>query len=243
MIAIIFAWIRFDRTTTKKRNLYMLRKICFGGLWVGFIVYAFVFAPPDQPDTITLIINLSTGNWQKINPAIVSLFNLMGIWPMIYTCMLLIDGRDQKIPAWPFALGSWALGAFALLPYLALRQQNSIFSGKKNILIKLLDSRLTGLVLTIATLFLLGSGLINGNWPDFLQQWQTSRFIHVMSWDFCLLSLLFPALLGDDLARRGIANPIIFWAVALVPLLGPLVYMACRPAWPGSAPDAEMASD
>jgi hypothetical protein len=29
----------------------MLRKIAFGLLWLGFITYAFVFAPPDQPDT------------------------------------------------------------------------------------------------------------------------------------------------------------------------------------------------
>ena len=207
----------------------MLRKIGFGLLWVGFVVYAFGFAPPDQPETFTLITNLSTGNWQDINPAIVSLFNLMGIWPMVYTCMLLIDGRGQKIAAWPFALGSWALGAFALLPYFALRQNNSVFSGNKNLAIALLDSRLTGFLLTIATLFLLGWGLINGNWPDFIEQWKTSRFIHVMSLDFCLLGLIFPALLGDDLARRGIRNSFIFWAVALIPLLGPVIYLACRP--------------
>jgi hypothetical protein len=207
----------------------MWQKIGFGLLWIGFVLYAFIFAPPDQPDTITLITNLSTGNWQDINPLIISLFNLMGIWPMVYTCMLLIDGRGQKIPAWPFALGSWALGAFALLPYFALRQPNDIFTGEKNLLILILDSRLIGVGLTIASIFLVATGLINGNWSDFIQQWQTSRFIHVMSLDFCLLSLIFPALLGDDLARRGITNPVIFWAVSLVPLFGPVVYLACRP--------------
>lgn len=227
-----FCLIQFER------NLSMRRKIGFGLLWVGFIVYGFVFAPPDRPDTIALIINLSTGNWTEIDPPIVSLFNLMGIWPMIYTCMLSIDGRGQKIPAWPFALGSWALGAFALLPYFALRQENPTFPGEKNLLIKLLDSRLTGVMLTIATIFLLGSGLINGNWSDFIQQWQTSRFIHIMGLDFCLLCLLFPGLLGDDLARRGIKNPVIFYLVAIVPLLGPVVYLACRPPLPVS--DAEI---
>ncbi len=207
----------------------MLTKIGFGLLWLGFVAYAFIFAPPDQPDTIALITNLSTGNWENINPLIISLFNLMGIWPMVYTCMILIDGRGQKIPAWPFALGSWALGAFALLPYFALRQPNPRFSGEKNMLIKILDARLTGVVLTLATIVLCVSGLINGNWPDFIQQWQTSRFIHVMSLDFCVLSLIFPALLKDDLARRGIDNPVIFWLVALIPLFGPVVYLACRP--------------
>jgi hypothetical protein len=215
----------------------MLSKIGFGLLWVGFVAYAFIFAPPDQPDTIALITNLSTGNWEEINPLIISLFNLMGIWPMVYTCIFLIDGRGQKIPAWPFALGSWALGAFALLPYFALRQPNPRFSGQKNLLINILDARLTGVALTIGTIVLFTSGLINGNWPDFIQQWQTSRFIHVMSLDFCVLSLIFPALLGDDLARRGINNRVIFWLVALIPLLGPVVYLACRP--PLQIADAE----
>lgn len=216
----------------------MLSKIGFGILWLGFVAYAFIFAPPDQPDTLALITNLSTGNWEGINPLIISLFNLMGIWPMIYTCMILIDGRGQKIPAWPFALGAWALGAFALLPYLALRQPNPRFSGPKNIFINILDARLTGVVLTIGAIVLCASGLINGNWPDFIQQWQTSRFIHVMSLDFCLLSLIFPALLADDLARRGINNPVIFWLVALVPLFGPVIYLACRPPLQISEPEA-----
>ncbi len=215
----------------------MLSKIGFGLLWLGFVAYAFIFAPPDQPDTIALITNLSTGNWENINPLIISLFNLMGIWPMVYTCMILIDGRGQKIPAWPFALGSWALGAFALLPYFALRQPNPRFSGEKNMLINILDARLTGVVLTLGAIVLCVSGLINGNWPDFIQQWQTSRFIHVMSLDFCVLSLIFPALLKDDLARRGIDNPVIFWLVALIPLFGPVVYLACRP--PLQIDDAE----
>nr|CAD5979289.1 hypothetical protein NO713_04505 [Planktothrix pseudagardhii] len=49
-----------------------------------------------------------------------------------------------------------------------------------------------------------------------------------MSLDFCLLSLLFPALLGDDMARRGMKNSAIFWGVSLVPLFGPLFYLITR---------------
>ncbi|WP_353735256.1 hypothetical protein [Okeania sp. SIO2C2] len=53
-------------------------------LWIGFSTYAFLLAPPDQPDTLELIQKLSTGQWENINPLIVSLFNIMGIWPLIY---------------------------------------------------------------------------------------------------------------------------------------------------------------
>ncbi|MBF2017100.1 MAG: DUF2834 domain-containing protein [Rivularia sp. T60_A2020_040] len=209
-----------------------MRKIIFGLLWVGFAIYAFVFAPPEQPDTFELIKNLSTGQWEGINPIIISLFNLMGVFPLIYSCMVFIDGQGQKIPAWLFATFSFGVGAFALLPYLTLRSPNPNFVGKKNAFIKLLDSRITGIVLSIAAIILVFYGLQAGNWSDFFQQWQTNRFIHVMSLDFCLLCLLFPALLGDDMAKRGMKNSALFWLVTLVPLFGPLVYLSVRKPLP-----------
>ncbi|MDV2992414.1 MAG: hypothetical protein N4J56_002068 [Chroococcidiopsis sp. SAG 2025] len=210
----------------------MSRRIGFWLLWLGFMTYAFAFAPPNQPDTLELITNLSTGKWAGINPLVISLFNLMGVFPLIYSCLLFIDGRGQKIPAWIFATISMGVGAFALLPYLALRQPNPTFPGQKNLFLKLLDARLTGVVLSIVAIALVAYGLGKGDWTDFFQQWQTSRFIHVMSLDFCLLCVLFPALLRDDMARRGMNNSVIFWLTALIPLFGSLVYLCVRPPLP-----------
>lgn len=210
----------------------MVRKIAFGVLWLGFTTYAFFLAPPEQPGTFELIKNLSTVQWQGVNPLVIALFNLMGIWPLIYSAIVFIDGRGQKIPAWLFATASFGVGAFALLPYLALREANNKFVGKKNALLKLLDSRVTGVVLTVATVILVAYGFTGGDWDNFVQQWQTNRFINVMSLDFCLLCLLFPALLGDDMARRGWKNPQIFWLTALIPLFGPLIYLCVRPPLP-----------
>lgn len=215
----------------------MLRKISFWLLWVGFISYAFLLAPPNQPDTLKLITDLSTGQWEGINPLIIMLFNLMGVWPMIYACLLLIDGKGQKIRAWPFVIVSFAVGAFAILPYLALRQPNRHFTSEKDTLLKFLDSRWTGLILTLATVILLIFGFLNGSWTEFIQQWQTNKFIHVMSLDFCLLCLLFPTILGDDLARRGLKNPLI-WGVTLIPLLGASVYLCLRPPLQYFTPDS-----
>ena len=206
----------------------MLRKITFGLLWLGFISYAFFLAPPEQPDTFELIKNLSTGNWQGINPLIISLFNIMGIWPFIYSAVVFFDGRGQRISAWPFALGAFALGAFSLLPYLALREPNQKFVGEKNLFLKILDSRILGILLTTGTALLLASGL-QGDWSDFVHQWQNSRFIHVMSLDFVILSLLFPTLLGDDMARRGWKDNQLFWLFAM-PLFGALIYLCVRPS-------------
>ena len=211
----------------------MFRKIGFGLLWIAFITYAFVFAPPDSPEkTITLITNLFTGKIADINPLIVALSNMMGVWPLIYSCVLFADGRGQKIPAWLFATLSFGVGAFALLPYLALREPNPEFPGHKNIFLKILDSRFTAIVLTLGAAALVSFGLTKGDWSDFIGQWQTSRFIHVMSLDFCMLCLLFPALLADDMARRGMQNVPAFWAVTLVPLFGPLAYLCTRKPLP-----------
>lgn len=210
----------------------MVKTIGFLGLWLGFGLYAFFLAPPDSPDTVDLIRRLSTGDWEGINPAIAALFNLMGIWPMVYACVALIDGHQQRLPAWPFVLGSFGLGAFVMLPYLALRQPQPTFTGPKTRLLKLVDARWLGWLLFLASVGLIGYGLVAGDWQAFIEQWQTSRFIHVMSLDFCLLWLVFPALLRDDMARRDWTGAGRFWPIALVPLLGAAIYLALRPPLP-----------
>jgi hypothetical protein len=215
----------------------MAKRILFALLWIGFVTYAFVFAPPDDPNTLELITNLSTGKWQGINPLVVALFNLMGIWPLIYSAVVFIDGRTQKIPAWIFATISFAVGAFAILPYLALRQPNKEFIGKKGIFLKILDSRLTGISLTIGAAILVAYGLQGADWGDFARQWQTSRFINVMSLDFCMLSLLFPTLLEDDMARRSFHNSTLFWITALIPLFGASIYLCVRPPITENSPE------
>jgi hypothetical protein len=207
----------------------MIRKIGFATIWVGLAIYAFFLAPPNQPDTFELIKNLSIGEINGINPLIVALFYIMGVWPMIYSCLLFFDGKAQKIPAFPFAALSFGVGAFALLPYLALRESSTTFPGQKNAFLKLLDSRWIGITLMIAAVLIVSYGFSNGDWGDYIYQWRTSRFIHVMSLDFCLLCLLFPALVRDDMARRGLDSSSLYWVTALIPLFGPLIYLCVRP--------------
>jgi len=219
-----------------------MRRIGFASLWLGFLAYAFLAAPPDSPETWTTIVRLSSGDWAGINPLIVALFNLMGLWPLIYAGFLYSDGRGQRVRAFPFAIASFAVGAFALLPYLALRQPNPRFTGPQDRWLRLHNSRWLGVGLSLGAIALLAYGLGQGDWADFAQQWQTSRFIHVMSLDFLLLCALVPALLGDDAARRGGLPPALLRAIALVPLLGPLAYLCLRPPLVADSP-ASLASD
>jgi hypothetical protein len=209
------------------------RRIGFGLLWLGFSLYAFLGSPPDNPDTFELIKRLSSMDIAGVNPLIVYLFNIMGVLPLLYSAVLYADGRGQKIPAWPFAVGSFFLGAFALLPYFILRQPNPRFIGPKNWWIKIWDARITGILIAVAAITLLYLGLSQGDWSDFVQQWHTDRFIHVMSLDFCMLSLVFPGLIKDDMARRGMDDRD-WWRFAL-PLWGALAYLIVRPRIVASA--------
>ncbi|MBV5261096.1 DUF2834 domain-containing protein [Synechococcus moorigangaii CMS01] len=207
----------------------MARLIFLGSLWLAFVAYAFLGAPPSQPETLDLIIDLSRGQWDGINPLIVALFNVMGVLPLMYGALLFLDGRGQSLPAWIFAIGSFFLGAFALLPYLALRQENPTFSGSKNGWLRWQDSRLLGLLCFVVLVGLLGYGIVAGDWADYQGRFLGDRFIQVMSLDFCLLSLLFPTLLKDDLARRGLGDRRwLFWAIALTPPIGTAIYLTLR---------------
>jgi hypothetical protein len=217
-------------------------QLIFGTLWLGFTSYAFWLAPPDRSDTLQLIINLSTGKWEGINPLVIALFNLMGILPMVYACLMLIDGKTQKLAAGLFSAASFGVGAFAILPYLALRVPNADTNRdrangsqiERSGIIKLVDSRWLAIGLTISTIVLIVYGISQGDFADFAQQWQTNRFIHVMSLDFCLLTLLLPVLIPDDLARRHSDNPKLVTAVSLIPLFGGLYYLCTRPHLPES---------
>ncbi|MBD2000715.1 hypothetical protein H6G00_29605 [Leptolyngbya sp. FACHB-541] len=210
----------------------MGRKLLLWLIWLSFIVYVLVFAPPLQSDTFQPIQTLLAGQIPTINPVIVSLFSLIGIWLLIYSCLVFADGRVQNLLAWVFMLASVGTGVIALIPYLALREPNQSFSGEKDAWLKLLDAKSTGIILLFSTLVLLIYALVFGDWSAFVQEFLTNRFIHGMSLAFCLLCLLFPypTLLSDDMARHGLTSDSqLFWFVALVPLFGPLAYLCLRP--------------
>lgn len=179
----------------------MPRKLGLWLVWVGFISYVLLFAPPLQSGTFQPIQTLLSGQIPWINPVLLSLFSLVGIWILIYSGLIFADGRMQRLPAWLFVLASLGTGILALIPYLALREPNQHFTGQKDPWLAVLDSRSTGVILTISTGILLGFAVVFGDWVGYLQEFLTNRFVHGMSIAFCLFGVLFPypTLLGDDM--------------------------------------------
>lgn len=212
----------------------MSRRVILFLIWLIFVFYTIWLAPLDQPDTWPLVQKLLTLQWHKLNAIIPVIFSLMGVWPMIFACLMFFDGRMQKFRAWPYFLGSNGTGVLCLLPYLFLRERNQQFSGQKDKLLRILDSRSTGFALLFSTIGLFAYAIIAGDWADYFHQLQTRHFVHLISIDFCLMCVVFPltSLFDDDMARRGIKDSQLFWTVALIPLFGPLIYLCLRPPLP-----------
>ncbi|MBE9202347.1 hypothetical protein IQ218_01225 [Synechocystis salina LEGE 06099] len=212
----------------------VLNRLVLAGLWLALVVFAFGFAPPSDPQTLALIKALSLGQWQNINPVIIALFNLMGIWPMAYAGMLIGDRQGRKFPAWPFVVGSFFLGAFALLPYLVFwppttQTDSPASNSEPSKVTKFWRSPWLGRILFLLAIACVGGAVLLGNWGDYWQQLQTNQFIAVMSSDFLCLTLAFPLLLAQYPYRGQGTRSLPITMMAMVPLFGALAYLSIRP--------------
>lgn len=209
----------------------MVRNVILGAIWLSFVGYNLWLAPLARPYTWEVGRKLVTFQLSEVNSYLVAIFWLMGVWPMIYACLMFLDGRMQKVPAWFFFIGANFLGILWLMPYFLLRQRNQDVPKEKDKWLTLLDQRKTGMFLLSITVILVSYAVITGDWQDFTDLFQHRAFVHLITLDFLLMAITFPitALLRDDLARHGLHQPWIFWSIALTPLLGPLLYLCFRP--------------
>ena len=209
----------------------MLRKTVLGFIWITFVSYTLWLAPLDHPDTWEFGRKLVTLHWGEINAYLFSIFWLMGVYPMIYACLMFVDGRMQPFRVWPYFVGANFTGVLCLLPYLLVRRRNASFWGRKDQWLSILDDPKTGQTLVLIAIALVGYALLAGDWRNFVYQFQTRPFVHLITLDFCLMGVIFPltSLFDDDMARRGLNKRTFFGAVAWVPLFGPLFYLCYRP--------------
>lgn len=126
-----------------------------------------------------------------------------------------------------------ALGSFALLPYLALRRPYAAPVGGAPGwgAVRWFGGRPFGVFAALALAGLLVYGVGRGDFADYAHWFRVSSLVNTFTVDFVLLTLLFPALLRDDFARRGLREDTWLARIALaLPLLGPALYLALRPA-------------
>lgn len=209
----------------------LARRAGFALLLLADILYDALLAPKGDPPG-NLLLMLALGHGPAQNPAVWGVFQLLGVVPLMYWALLLPDGRGQRLWAWPFALGMMALGALALLPYLILRRPYpEPVPGPRGLAARWFGGRPFAWFVAAALAALVAFIAARGDLADYVFWFRHSKFIHTMSLDFLVLTLLFPALLRDDMARRGIPMEDPLGRVALaVPLLGPAWYLLRRPA-------------
>ncbi|KAI9176631.1 hypothetical protein LWI28_005233 [Acer negundo] len=180
------------------------------------------------------LLNLKGDDGFKMNEVLVSLWYIMGLWPLVYSMILLPTGRSSKsnIPVWPFLILSCFGGAYALLPYFVLWnpppppvEETELSRWPLNFLESKLTAGLSDFFISLAA----GLGLIvyaalaGGDvWQEFYQYFRESKFIHVTSIDFTLLSTFAPFwVYNDTTARKWYDKGSWLLPVSVVPLPGP----------------------
>jgi hypothetical protein len=205
----------------------MVRWFLFAG-WLGFVGYALWLAPGERGGSDPIFIDLIQMRNQE--PSLMVMFSLLGIFPMAYACLLLRSDR-LRVPAWPFVLGSFGLGAFALLPYFIW----SAFSTKhysgaidrpvrtSSRILRLLSNRLLLGALLCGTVALMGYGLLAGDRSIYVESFQQSQFVHVMTIDFVVLTALSIYAISLDASKRAVSRS---WRwVGLLPIIGIFTYL------------------
>ncbi len=215
-------------------------------LWGALLVYALVFSPNQVPqfDSYLLrkFLNLEDDG-VSINTVFTSLFYIMGLWPLMYTALLIPAGKTRGLRVMPFVALSYGIGAFGLLPFMALwRPDDTIKSlppegedleGGKNIIARGMENPLVAWGILGGALYCVGTAALASNtqWHDYVTLFWMSRFVHVMSIDFMTLSVLAPFWMDNDAKLRNWAgrDTPLFTLLQLVPVLGPATYLVLRP--------------
>ncbi|MCQ4086381.1 hypothetical protein [Saccharibacillus sp. JS10] len=192
-------------------------------VWLAFIGYALFFAPGAGSGQDPWLMPLIT--MQANEPSLIAMFSLLGVFPLAFACMLLRHD-DRKVPAWPFVLLSFGFGAFALLPYYILTSHTHAGSHDLRLserLRKATESSVMHSILFVLAGLLMVWGLAFGDFGVYQEAFRTSRFVHIMTIDFCVLTLLSVYAIYTGSRRRSMPQAMAL--LGLIPILGLLIYI------------------
>ena len=128
------------------------------GLWL--------FAAPPMPEDLWGWIGRVTAADPSIDPSVVVMFNLMGVWPLAMLGLFAPDLLRRPLPALPFVLATFFLGVFVLLPWLGLRPDPQPVDPDTppGWLERAANSRWLGVLVTLLAAGLWAWGLGFGDW-------------------------------------------------------------------------------
>jgi hypothetical protein len=197
-------------------------------LWAGFVAYAAFAAPPDDPElTSALVRGAFTGRFDGIDPSIAAVFSLLGVVPVLAASFVLRDGSTRRVPAWPFAMAMFAVGAFALLPWLAFRRLGTPLEPPRspNVVRRILASRIAAAGIVVALIALTCWAVFSGSSAAYLSAFRRTSMVNVMSVDFVICGALLYVLMEEARAEVGPEEePAFARVVRFVPVLGPALW-------------------
>ncbi|KAJ7964676.1 Cardiolipin synthase N-terminal [Quillaja saponaria] len=210
--------------------------------WGALMYYVFFLTPNQTPSRdmyfLKKLLNLKGDDGFRMNEVLVSLWYMMGLWPLVYGMLLLPAGRSSKsnIPVWPFVVLSCFGGVYALLPYFVLWKPPAPPVDETQLRtwpLNFLESKVTaGVSLAAGLAIFIYAGLANGDvWKEFFQYFRESKFIHVTCLDFTLLSAFAPFWVYNDMTvRKWFEKGSWLLPISVVPFLGPALYLLLRPS-------------
>ncbi|GAB4825315.1 hypothetical protein Ancab_008187 [Ancistrocladus abbreviatus] len=209
-------------------------------LWSALLYYVFNLSPNQTPSRdmyfLEKLLNLKADDGFRMNQVLVSLWYIMGLWPIVYSMLLLPTGRssNSSVRVWPFLVTSFFGGAYALLPYFILwRPPPPPIKGElQRWPINFLESKITAGVLGAAGLgLIMYAASAMGDWKEFYQYFRESKLVHATSLDFILLSTFAPFWVYNDMTARKCYDKYSWLLpVSLVPFVGPTLYLFLRPS-------------
>ncbi|MFZ0369586.1 MAG: hypothetical protein WAM07_08285 [Halobacillus sp.] len=195
-----------------------IRQVVFFLIWTAFILYAWLVAPNGNEGYLNQLIRMNDPD-----PLLLAVFSLLGLFPITFI-ILLLNHDHSRLPAWPFAVGSFVLGAFALLPFFFLSTAEKKRSDRiPGILKKVLNSLYLHVLLLIGTTWLIIYGLLQGDFTVYAQAFSHSQFVHVMTIDLFLLTGLSVFTLHWDQQKIGIQSKSFLWGI--LPIIGVMIYL------------------
>nr|GMC48582.1 putative cardiolipin synthase [Ipomoea batatas] len=157
------------------------------GFWAGLMYYVLILAPNQTPSTdlyfLKKLLNLKGDDGFRMNDVLVAEWYIMGLWPLVYSMLLLPTARTPKcsVPVWPFLVLSCIGGAYALFPFFILWKPPPPPVEETELRrwpLNFLESKLTaGILLASGLGLIVYAGISTGDWKEFYQYFRQSRFV------------------------------------------------------------------
>lgn len=191
--------------------------------WIVLVAVAFGGSPPPRPDQGAWLVRLVTFDLEGIEPWVVAHFDAMGLWPFLLAVLtrdrLFAPWRRGSGPAWPFVVGSMALGAFALLPWFVWGRPDPTPLPRAA---RWLAHPALPAAIGVAGAALVAWAALTGDPRAWAEAFRTEQFIWAMAFDFCALWAISVALATQARAERPAPNP----AWCALPLVGAAAWAA-----------------